>query len=164
MRETSESFERERLNAESAIQVDTRGPSIVRRIGVAFGIGLAGTLDEIMFHQLLQWHNFYVHTTEYWRIVSDGLLHLFSSLLLSLAAMMLWVNRRRIAHVTGARNLLAGTLAGAGGFNLYDGIINHKILQLHPVREGVQNILPYDIAWNGTALAILAVGVWLWRR
>lgn len=41
-------------------------------IGVVVGIGVAGTLDEVLFHQLLQWHNFYVHTTEYWRIATDG--------------------------------------------------------------------------------------------
>jgi uncharacterized membrane protein len=32
---------------------------------------------------------------------------------------------------------------------LYDGIVQHKILQLHPVREGAPNQLPYDLVFNG---------------
>ena len=32
--------------------------------GVFLGIGLMGAVDEIAFHQLLQWHNFYVHTDQ----------------------------------------------------------------------------------------------------
>jgi uncharacterized membrane protein len=55
-------------------------------------------------------------------------------------------------------------LMGAGGFNLYDGTIQHKLLRLHPVREDVANILPYDLAWNGVALLALLAGWWLWRR
>jgi uncharacterized membrane protein len=50
-----------------------------------------------------------------------------------------------------------------GGFNLYDGTVQHKLLQLHPVREGVANLLPYDLAWNGVALLLLALGLLNWR-
>lgn len=50
-----------------------------------------------------------------------------------------------------------------GGFNLYDGIIQHKILQLHPVREGVVSLFWYDVTWNGMALGLL-LGGWLWWR
>jgi uncharacterized membrane protein len=46
------------------------------------GIGIAGFLDETIFHQLLQWHTFYWATNEYGRILSDGLFHLCSTLLL----------------------------------------------------------------------------------
>jgi uncharacterized membrane protein len=132
------------------------------RIGAVLGVGVAGTLDEVLFHQLLQWHNFYVHTTERWRIVIDGLFHLFTAAMLFAGALLLWRWRTRIASLGDARALLAGTLMGAGGFNLYDGTVQHKLLQLHPVREGVANILPYDLAWNLAALALLVAGWWLW--
>ena len=33
------------------------GPAI--GTGVLLGIGIAGFVDESVFHQLLQWHNFY---------------------------------------------------------------------------------------------------------
>ncbi len=133
------------------------------RIGVLLGIGVIGTLDEVVLHQLLQWHNFYVHTTSYWRIVSDGIFHLVSSALLVIGALLLWARGYQLGAPGEGRALLAGLLLGMGGFNLYDGIIQHKILQLHPVREGVANIVPYDLAFNGVALALLLAGWWLWR-
>lgn len=133
-------------------------------IGVLFGIGIAGTLDEVIFHQLLQWHNFYVHTSQYWRIATDGVFHFVSSLLMSSTALLIWSNRRLLSTLPNGLALVAGALCGAGGFNLYDGTIQHKLLQLHPVREGVDNLLPYDLAWNGVAIAVLAAGLLLWRR
>ena len=159
-------FERQRLvepaPGAAAIQRGDQARTL-RRIGAVLGVGVAGTLDEVLFHQLLQWHNFYVHTTERWRIVSDGLFHLFTSLLLFAGALMLWRARERVASFRDARALMAGTLLGAGGFNLFDGIVNHKLLQLHPVREGVANILVYDLVWNLVAAAVAAVGWVLWR-
>jgi uncharacterized membrane protein len=134
------------------------------RIGLVLGVGQVGTLDEVVFHQLLQWHNFYVHTTEYWRIVSDGLFHAFSSAMLLLGALLLWQHRRKLSSLRDSGSLLAGSLIGMGGFNLYDGIIQHKLLGLHPVREGVEHILPYDLAWNGVAVMLLVAGWLLWRR
>jgi uncharacterized membrane protein len=130
---------------------------------IILGIGIAGTLDEIVLHQLLQWHNFYVHTTTYRRIVSDGLFHLVSSTLLLVGALLL-CQRRRLFSQADWRAIPAGICLGAGGFNLYDGTIHHKVLQIHPVREGVANILPYDLAFNGIALALLIVGWLIWRR
>ena len=35
--------------------------------------------------------------------------------------------------------------------------------KLHPVREGVPNLLPYDLAFNAIALVLLLLGWWLWR-
>jgi len=133
------------------------------RPGLYLGIGAMGALDEIAFHQLLQWHHFYVHTDLEGQIVSDGLLHLFTLAMLLLGAVLLWERRRRIAAISGRRPFVAGFLLGAGGFQLFDGVVNHKILRLHQVREGVENILPYDLAWNVGALLLLVAG-WLVLR
>jgi uncharacterized membrane protein len=133
-------------------------------IGLVLGIGVAGTLDEVIFHQLLQWHNFYVHTTDYWRIVTDGVFHAVSSSLLFTGVLLIWFRRDLLARRGDGRGLASGMLMGTGGFNLYDGTIQHKLLRLHPVREDVANILPYDLAWNGVALLALLAGWWLWRR
>ena len=138
----------------------------VRRVlitGVILGVGLVGSLDEIVLHQLLQWHNFYVHTAEYWRIVIDGLFHAFTSAMLFAGAMRLWSQRRSLSTLSDARPLIAGILFGMGGFNLYDGIVQHKLMQLHPVREGVDNLLPYDLVYNGIALLLLIAGWLVWR-
>ncbi len=132
--------------------------------GVILGVGVVGTLDEVVLHQLLQWHNLYVHTTQYWRTFIDGIFHFVMASLLFLGALRLWAQRALVHSVADARPLVAGILLGMGGFNLYDGTIQHKVLQLHPVREGVENILPYDLAFNGAAIALLAGGWVLWRR
>ena len=131
--------------------------------GVILGIGVVGTLDEVVLHQLLQWHNFYVHADERWRIVSDGLFHLFSSTLLFVGALRLWAHRQLIGPIHTTRALAAGILLGMGGFNLYDGTVQHKLLRLHPVREGVESSLPYDLVFNGVAAALVVSGWLLWR-
>ncbi|MGE3913370.1 MAG: DUF2243 domain-containing protein [Chloroflexota bacterium] len=132
--------------------------------GVTLGIGLMGALDEIIFHQMLQWHNFYVDTTQYWRIFSDGAFHVFTTTMLFLGAMRLWSQRRRLSSVISGQPFWSGLLMGIGGFQLFDGIVNHKILKLHPVREGVENIWAYDLAWNIPAAVILLAGWLLWHR
>ena len=45
---------------------------VVRAAAVA-GIGIAGTLDEVVLHQLLGWHHFYDGSTSTVGLVSDGL-------------------------------------------------------------------------------------------
>jgi uncharacterized membrane protein len=141
-------------------QVDPRS---VLWASVPLGIGLIGAIDTIIFHQLLQWHNFYVDTTEFWRIFSDGVLHTFTTSMLFFGAWRLWQERRSFAEVIGSRPFWAGVLLGGGGFQLFDGVVNHKILQLHPVREGAENILVYDALWIGSALVMLAAGWAIYR-
>ncbi|HEU0127499.1 MAG TPA: DUF2243 domain-containing protein [Pseudonocardiaceae bacterium] len=48
-------------------------------------------------------------------------------------------------------------LPGLGAFQLFDGIVNHKLLRIHQIRYGV-DILPYDLVWNGAGLVLLAIG------
>lgn len=136
---------------------------LVFRTGALLGIGLVGAADEILFHQLLQWHNFYVHSSDYWRIASDGLFHLFTVSLLFFAAARLWARRRHFSTFVSGRLFWAGVFSGGGGFQLFDGTINHKVLQLHPVREGAENIVPYDVGWIVSGLLLLYCGWLLWR-
>jgi uncharacterized membrane protein len=56
-----------------------------------------------------------------------------------------------------------GHPAWAGGFNLYDGIIQHKLLGLHQVRAGAPNNLPYDLVFIGVATVMLLAGLLLLR-
>lgn len=134
-------------------------------IGIVLGIGFVGALDGTVVHELLQWHRFYVHTDEFWRVFIDGLFHLGSALLLFIGALLLWRHRHELARLKdGGASLGAGILFGMGGFNLYDGIIQHKLFRLHPVRLGVENQLPYDLAWNVVAVGLLLAGWVLWRE
>lgn len=130
---------------------------------IPLGIGLIGAIDTIIFHQLLQWHNFYVDASEYWRVFSDGLLHTFTATMLFTGAYWLWQERASFSRIGGSRPFWAGILLGGGGFQLFDGVVNHKILALHPVREGASNILLYDTVWIASALVMIGAGWAVWR-
>lgn len=152
------------MGAQHALAAGRSGPRrLALRAGIILGVGAIGTVDQVVLHEWLQWHNFYVHTTEFWRLFIDGIFHMVTAGLLCLGAALLWEWRHRLGVVRSARAIGAGVLFGMGGFQLFDGIVNHKILQLHPVREGVDNILPYDVAFNGLALLLLLGGWLLWR-
>jgi uncharacterized membrane protein len=130
--------------------------------GVLVGIGVAGTLDEVVLHQLLAWHHFYDRSTPTVGLVSDGLFHLFSTAVLVIGVIQL-VERRRTSPDP-PRLAAAGILLGAGGFNLYDGTIQHKLLGLHQVREGAPSNLPYDLAFLAIAAAVALAGALLLRQ
>ncbi len=131
--------------------------------GFLLGAGTMGTIDSITFHQFLQWHHFYVHTTPRRQIFSDGVLQILTGGLLLSGALSLWRNRQVL--VTGDRShFLASFLMGMGSFQIYDGLINHKLLRLHQVRVGAPNQLPYDLAWNGFGATLFGIGYWLWQR
>ncbi len=76
-----------------------------------------------------------------------------ASLLIDLA------QRRRLA----THWAWAGFFLGMGGFQLFDGIVSHKLLRIHQIRYGV-DLFYYDLIWNLSALALLLVGIWLYRR
>jgi uncharacterized membrane protein len=144
------------------LSVDPRGGPSLFWPGVLVGIGIAGTLDEVVLHQLLAWHHFYDRSTPTAGLVSDGLFHIFSTVVLVIGIVQL-VERRRTSPDP-PRLALAGILLGAGGFNLYDGIIQHKLLRLHQVREGVPDNLPYDLTFLATAAAVTLAGALLLRQ
>lgn len=138
--------------------------------GVLLGIGSMAAVDEIIFHQLLSWHHFYDRATPAIGLLSDGLLH--AAELLALAAgFFILLEAKRIKALAAEHDSFlkenhsarirtcSGFLLGAGGFQLFDGTINHKLLRLHQIRYNV-DILPYDLLWNGFALMLIMIG-WL---
>jgi uncharacterized membrane protein len=136
-----------------------RGQSF--KAAVLLGIGLMAAVDEIIFHQLLGWHHFYDRSTPMIGLVSDGLLHAAELVAILLGGYwMLQLRGRGALHRAWA---LPGLLIGLGGFQLFDGIVDHKVLRLHQIRYGVP-VLPYDLAWNGFALVLLAIGIALLVR
>lgn len=128
---------------------------------VLVGAGVMAGIDEIVFHQLLQWHHFFDHATPTIGIVSDGLLHAAELLAIVIGAFLLidLAQRRRLA----THWAWAGFFLGMGGFQLFDGIVSHKLLRIHQIRYGV-DLFYYDLIWNLSALALLLVGMWLYRR
>lgn len=129
--------------------------------GLLLGVGVAAFVDEAIFHQLLHWHHFYDRSTSSAGLVSDGLFHAFSWFA-TIAALFLFADVRRRAAWS-RRRWAGGIALGAGGFQLYDGIIQHKLMRLHQIRYHV-DVVPYDLAWNVIAVILIVVGVALARR
>ena len=124
--------------------------------GILFGIGLMALVDEIIFHQLLQWHHFYDLSTTFIGILSDGLLNAFALFALVIGLFM-FADLQRKQSVQ-KRKWTGGIFTGLGGFQLFDGIINHKLLRIHQVRYDV-NVLQYDLAWNISGALLLIIGI-----
>ena len=129
--------------------------------GVLFGVGMVAFIDEAVFHQLLRWHHFYDKSTTDIGLISDGLFHAFSWFATVGGLFMVADLRRRNAFW--ATRWWGGKLLGAGCFQLYDGIIQHKLMRIHQIRYNV-NILPYDLIWNGLAVVLIVWGVILLVR
>jgi uncharacterized membrane protein len=126
--------------------------------GVLLGLGTVAFLDEVVFHQLLHWHHFYDRSTSDIGLVSDGLFHAFSWFATVAALFML--GRLQRSRAFQGRRFTGGLLTGAGFFQLYDGLVQHKLLGLHQIRYQV-DLVPYDLTWNIAAGILLAVGIGL---
>ncbi|GMA15170.1 DUF2243 domain-containing protein (plasmid) [Deinococcus metallilatus] len=137
------------------------GPGRSLWSGVLLGIGFMAAVDEIVFHQILAWHHFYDRSTPAVSLLSDGLLH--ASELVALVAGMFMMADLLRSRAFVPLFFWAGLFLGLAAFQLFDGVVDHKVLQLHQVRYGVP-ILLYDLAWNLAGLALLLIGALLWRR
>lgn len=125
------------------------------------GVGVMAAVDEIVFHQLLQWHHFFDRATPFIGVLSDGLLHA-GELLATVAGLFLIVGLARRGALV-PLSAWAGFFLGAGGFQVFDGIVSHKLLRIHQVRYGVDPLL-YDITWNLVGVVLIVIGVLLLRR
>jgi uncharacterized membrane protein len=138
--------------------------------GVLLGIGLGGFFDGIVLHQILQWHHMVSTPTPpdtldrlELNTLMDGVFHA-ATWVVTLAGVfvLLSANGARTAP-GGARTLVGGMLAGWGGFNVVEGLVDHHLLQLHHVRPGPDELL-YDVGFLAWGLVMLVAGVVLVRR
>lgn len=118
-------------------------------------------VDEILFHQILQWHHFFDQATPAIGVLSDGLLHA-AELFATVLGTILLIRLARSGRLA-VRQAWAGGLLGAGGFQLFDGIVSHKLLRIHQIRYDV-DLLWYDLSWNGIAVLLMLAGALVWRR
>jgi uncharacterized membrane protein len=128
--------------------------------GVLAGFGLAAFLDETVFHQILHWHHFYDKSTMAVGLLSDGLFHAFGFTSLVVGLFLMADSLRRGGFIP--KRWWGALLLGAGGFQLYDGTIQHKLLVLHQIRYHV-TIWPYDLTWNVLAVIMIIIGILLMR-
>ena len=113
--------------------------------GVLAGVGLVAFIDETVFHQLLHWHHFYDKSTTDVGLVSDGLFHALGFFAV-VSGLFLFADLRRRQSLNWTR-WIGGVLLGAGGFQLYDGLVQHKLMRpapdplsgrRHPVRRHLE--------------------------
>ena len=136
---------------------------------VLLGIGLGGFIDGIVLHQVLQWHHLVSspippatvpnleHNT-FW----DGIFHLGTWAVTVTGVFVLASADGARSDRGGARRLVGGMLAGWGGFNLVEGVVDHHVLGLHHVRPGPDQLV-YDLGFLLIGAVLLAAGVALVR-
>lgn len=115
-------------------------------------------IDEVIFHQLLQWHHFYDLATPQIGILADGLLNSFAWFA-AIGGLFMFADLKRRQAVR-MRYWIGSIFIGAGAFQLFDGIIDHKVLKVHQVRYNVE-LWPYDLIWNLSGAALLLGGLML---
>jgi uncharacterized membrane protein len=141
----------------------TRSTYLSRNLwsGFLFGLGFVAFFDEAVFHQLLHWHHFYDKSTTDIGLVSDGLFHAFSWFATVGGLFMVADLRRR--HAFWLKRWQGGMMLGGGGFQLYDGTIQHKLMRIHQIRY-VENVIIYDWIWNILAAVMVLIGIVLTVR
>lgn len=131
-----------------------------RASGLLLGIGLGGSLDGIVLHQLLQWHNMLSTvlppaTLDGMRtnMRADGFFHLATWIFTALAVLFLWGAARAREPLPKFRWYLGQFCIGWGLFNLAEGIIDHHLLAIHHVRG-----YP-SVAWDFGFLLVGGIGL-----
>ncbi len=131
------------------------------------GAGLGGFVDGIVLHQILQWHHMLtdhplgspptvdaLELNTFW----DGLFHAATWLLVATGVVLLVV--RKVAGATlSFRAVISSAAVGWGLFNVIEGTVNHHMLTIHHVRDGVSNPLPWDLAFLLVGLALVVAGL-----
>jgi len=143
--------------------------------GFILGIGLGGSLDGIILHQILQWHSMASAvvpptTLEAMKrnMAWDGVFHAVCWILIMIGICRLVGDARksRRGELLPDRRTFAGLLvAGWGAFNLVEGIVDHHILGLHHVRDMPVHVVSYDWLFLGIGgIGFLLLGWALMRH
>lgn len=140
--------------------------------GILLGVGIAGFVDGILLHQLLQWHRMLSGTYRYpmttvaglkANTLADGLFQVLAYAFTIAGAIWSWKVANRRQAVWSTRRFIGTLLIGFGGFNLIEGLINHQLLGLHHVRDDVAGKGVWDAGFLIWSAAMLLGGVMLWR-
>ena len=137
--------------------------------GLLIGAGIAGLMDGIFLHQILQWHHLICHQGRCeptsiadlkHKNTQDGWFHavMWGLVVGGLARVYGQVGRPQTA--ASGRILTGATLLGFGLFEFGEGMIDHEILGIHHVHPGA-NELAWDIGYLIFGLAIALLG---WRK
>ena len=141
-----------------------------RRLLLAGGItgfGFGAVIDTVLFHLVFQTHHllsgFYDpysldgHRTN---VMFDGLFLVATLAVMCVGLGLLW----RLVNGTDRRfsttYLVGSILVGMGVFNVYDGLVDHYVLDLHNVVHGTEAWNPH---WVVVSVLMLGLGFGLLR-
>ncbi|AFZ16569.1 DUF2243 domain-containing protein [Allocoleopsis franciscana] len=154
---------------ESKLETGKRSGLLVAA-GILIGAGLlAGFVDGILLHEILQWHHMFTSIRPATNLsnleantLADGLFHLGTWTLSVIGLLLLWRAGGR-SDIAWSSKIFGGSLLlGAGLFDFIEGLIDHQILGIHHVKPG-PNQLAWDIGFL-TLGAILALVGWVLLR
>ncbi len=141
---------------------------------ILLGVGLAGLVNTIIFHQILQWHHMVSNRISPSSLESiqinvlwDGLFLAFALIVTILGISLLWnassLNKKDRGLLS-RQTFIGLVIFTFGLFNLVEGIINHHILGLHHVKDGPSPLL-FDISFLILGgLLLIAIGWILIRK
>ncbi|HEY9669868.1 MAG TPA: DUF2243 domain-containing protein [Waterburya sp.] len=149
-------------------KVESRNHSgLLVAAGILIGAGLlAGFVDGILLHEILQWHHMVTSIRPATNLadlqantLGDGLFHLGTWTMTVIGIILLWRAGGR-NDVPWSPKIFGGSLLlGAGLFDFLEGLIDHQILGIHHVKPG-----PNQLAWDMGFLtlgAVLALVGWI---
>ncbi len=93
----------------------------------------------------------------YW----DGLFSLSMIGITLVGAGLIWRALNRSSEAHSAVRVVGGLFVGAGLFNVFDGVVDHYLLNIHDAVHGTQAFNPH---WVGASLLILGAGILVLER
>ena len=157
---------------DQAGRYDQRAVPSIAAPGILLGLGLGGFVDGIVLHQILQWHHMLTSAGRSADTVAgleantlaDGLFHAATWILATAGLFLLWRAARNGGTAWDSWSLCGWLLVGWGGFNLVEGVVDHHLLAVHHVREGVSGQWRYDVAFLVVGAVLLASGLAVVKR
>ncbi len=142
------------------------------RAGLVLGVGFGGFADGIVLHQILGWHHLVCYAphcqpTSIGQLqlenTQDGFFHLGLWLVSLAGTVMLFRAPRHAGAGWNGRVLSGSMLAGCGGFNFLEGVIDHQLLGIHHVLPGHPHQFLFDMLWLANGVLFVVLGWWLIR-
>jgi uncharacterized membrane protein len=127
----------------------------MRLAGIVLGLGLGGFVDGITLHQIMQWHNMgsavlppTTMAAMAQNMTWDGMFHGVTLVLTIIGVLMLWSDGVAGYSPRSMSVFVGEMILGWGLFNLVEGVVDHHLLNIHPVRDLPFHVPAYVMGLN----------------
>ncbi|WP_323171225.1 DUF2243 domain-containing protein [Natrialba sp. PRR66] len=135
--------------------------------GGTIGFGFGAVIDTVVFHLTFQTHHLLSGYYDPYsldglrtNVMFDGLFLVVTLGITLVGLGLLWRLVNGTAERFSTRYLLGAIVVGAGVFNVYDGIVDHYVLDLHNVVHGTE---AWNPPWVVVSVLLLVLGLVLLR-